>query len=151
MDGLSDMENVIESIFPQSNIQHCLVHVQGNISHKARVADRKQITSDFKQVYRSKDKKTAQKELDSFIGKWGKKYPSIKNSLISNQHLLTFYDYPETVRSTIYTTNLIEGNNNQLKRNFKKKEKFPNKQSQEKYLVCEFNKYNEKTYKSRSS
>lgn len=144
MDGLSGMENVIEDIFPQSNIQRCLVHIQRNISNKARVADRKQIATDFKQVYKSRDKKTAQKELDSFIGKWGKKYPSISKSLISNQHLFTFYDYPESVRSTIYTTNLIEGNNKQLKRNFKKKEQFPNEQSQEKYLVCEFNKYNEK-------
>ena len=108
------------------------------------MADRKQIAIDFKQVYWSKDKKTAQKKLASFIGKWGKKYPSIKNSLISNQLLLTFYDYPKSVRSTIYTTSLKEGNNKRLKRNFKKKEKFPNNQSQKKYLVCEFNKFKEK-------
>ncbi|WP_273169101.1 transposase, partial [Dubosiella newyorkensis] len=61
-----------------------------------------------------------------------------------SEHLFTFYDYPSCVRSTIYTTNLIEANNKQLKRNFKKREQFPTEQSQEKYLVSEFNKYNEK-------
>ena len=58
--------------------------------------------------------------------------------------MFTYYEYPECVRATIYTTNLIEGNNKQLKRDFKKKEQFPTEQSEEKYLVMQFNKYNER-------
>ena len=61
----------------------------------------------------------------------------------SNQNLMTFYDYPSVVKASIYTTNLIEGLNKQIKRKFKLKEQFPTELSIEKYLVAQFNKYNE--------
>ena len=67
----------------------------------------------------------------------------VKN-LSNKEKLFTFYHYPKCVRQTIYSTNLIEANNKQLKRNFKKKEQFPTEQSEEKYLVVQFNLYNEK-------
>ena len=60
-------------------------------------------------------------------------------SLSSNENLFTFYDYPECVRQTIYSINLIEANNKQLERNFEKKEQFPTEQPEEKYLVSQFN------------
>lgn len=143
-DGLSGMEEAINDLFPRSNIQRCMVHIQRNIKSKCRVKDQSDIMSDFKTVYKADDKEEAQAKFNEFLEKWGKKYPKIKGSLEKTSNLFTFYDYPESVRSTIYTTNLIEANNKQLKRNFKKKEQFPNEQAQEKYLVSEFNKYNQK-------
>ena len=62
----------------------------------------------------------------------------------SNQHLFTFFGYPQEVRSSIYTTNLIEGVYKQIKCKFKLKEQFPTEQSMEKYLVSQFNQYNDK-------
>lgn len=143
-DGLSGMEGAIEEMFPSSNIQRCMVHIQRNIVSSCRVKDRSEITGDFKKVYKAENKEKAKRKLQEFLDKWGAKYPKIKRMLEKSEHLFTFYDYPSCVRSTIYTTNLIEANNKQLKRNFKKREQFPTEQSQEKYLVSEFNKYNEK-------
>lgn len=143
-DGLSGMEEVIGQEFPQAKIQRCLVHIQRNISAKVRVSDRSEIMNDFKEVYGSKTKEEAIKQLEEFNKKWKFKYSSLIKNLNENKNMFTFYDYPESVRHTIYTTNLIEGCNKQIKRNFKKKEQFPTEQSQEKYLVVEFNKYNEK-------
>lgn len=143
-DGLSGMENVIQDVYPNSNIQRCLVHIQRNLCAKTRVSDRKEVCNDFKEVYRSKTKEKALATLEEFKNKWKHKYPSVIKNLSNNTNMFTYYEYPECVRATIYTTNLIEGNNKQLKRDFKKKEQFPTEQSEEKYLVMQFNKYNER-------
>ena len=75
-------------------------------------------------------------------------YEKIIRNLVSfyykNTHLLTYFDYPKEVRHSIYSTNLIEGFNKQLKKKFKLKEQFPTETSMEKYLVSQFNQYNEK-------
>lgn len=143
-DGLSGMEEAIADEFPGASIQRCLAHVQRNIYAKARKSDHKELAADFKKTYRQDDEASAHKALDEFCRKWQKRYPSIAKMLRNNGNMYTFYKYPKSVRGTIYTTNLIEGYNKQLKRNFKKKEQFPNEAAEEKYLVCEFNKYNAK-------
>ncbi|MDD3810630.1 MAG: transposase, partial [Erysipelotrichaceae bacterium] len=78
------------------------------------------------------------------ISKWGKKYPKVAKSLEENSNLFTFYLFPESVRKSIYTTNLIEGFNKQLKRKIKAKEQFPNEEAAEKYIVSQFEQYNQK-------
>ncbi len=143
-DGLSGVEAVIEDTFPMARIQRCIVHVSRNIVSKVRVKDRSEIAKDFKAVYNSDDAETAQSELESFIDKWGKKYPRVAKSLENNSNLFTFYLYPASVRRSIYTTNLIEGYNKQLKRKIKAKEQFPNEQAAEKYIVSQFEQYNQK-------
>lgn len=143
-DGLSGVETVIEETFPMARIQRCLVHVSRNIVSKVRVKDRSEIAKDFKLVYNSDDAEAAQSELKSFIAKWGKKYPRVAKSLENNSNLFTFYLYPASVRRSIYTTNLIEGYNKQLKRKIKAKEQFPNEQAAEKYIVSQFEQYNQK-------
>lgn len=143
-DGLAGMESAIHDIYPESKIQRCIVHVSRNIAAKVRVADRKAILDDFKQVYQSKNLDEAKQELMNFKNKWNRKYPKVIQSLEENKHLFTYYEFPKEVRGSIYTTNLIEGINKQIKRAFKAKEQFPTEQSMEKYLVTQFEKYNEK-------
>ena len=143
-DGLNGMEEVIASVYPMSRIQRCLLHVQRNISSKCRVSDRAEITEDFKAVYTASDKNTAQNQLANFNRKWSRKYPKIIESLRSNTNMFTFYDFPKEIRSSIYTTNMIESYNKQLKRHFKAKEQFPTELSEEKFLVSQFERYNEK-------
>lgn len=63
-------------------------------------------------------------------------------SLINNKDLFIFHDYLGCVREIIYSINMIEANNKKLKRNFKKKKQFTTEQSEEKYLVIQFNRYN---------
>lgn len=143
-DGLHGMKEAIEETFNGSKIQRCLLHVQRNINSKVRVKDRTEISEDFKAVYTSKTKDEAIEVLTKFCKKWNKKYPKVTESISENENLLTFYEYPESVRSSIYTTNMIESYNKQLKRKFKLKEQFPNEDSMERYLICQFEEYNSK-------
>lgn len=133
------MENAINETYPQANIQRCLVHISRNISAKVRVKDRREILQDFKEVYQAKTKEWALDELEVFKDKWKKRYPQLITILESISYLFTFLDYPQEVKKSIYTTNLIEGVNKQIKRKFKLKEQFPTEQSMEKYLVTQFN------------
>ncbi|MDD4244215.1 MAG: IS256 family transposase, partial [Bacilli bacterium] len=143
-DGLVGIEDAISNNYPKADIQRCLVHVDRNIMSKVRVKDRAEIMEDFKEVYRASNKDKASKILDEFLNKWQVRYPKVYDMLIKNQYLLTFYDYPEAIRSSIYSTNLIEGLNKQLKRKIKRKEQFPNEESLEKFLVTQFEEYNGK-------
>lgn len=138
------MENVINETCPQAKIQRCIVHVSGNISAKVRVSDRKETLDDFREVYQSKIKEEAENTLECFKDKWKRKYPQVIKTLENNEHLFTYFDYLKEVKSSIYTTNLIERVNKQIKRKFKVKEQFPTEQSMEKYLVSQFEQYNEK-------
>ena len=77
------------------------------------------------------------------VEKWKKKYPKIV-PLLLNPAMLTFYNFPSSIRRSIYSTNLIEGFNKQLKKYTKRKEQFPNEESLERFLVTQFNQYNQK-------
>lgn len=141
-DGLTGIENVIHKSFPNSDIQRCMVHISRNISSKVRVKDRKEVLDDFKNVYAARDFNEANKALETFLNKWEKKYSKLIQNLKQQEYMLTFYQYPKEIRSSIYSTNLIEGFNKQLKRKTKRKEQFPNETSLEKFLVTIFSKYN---------
>ena len=141
-DGLTGIEDTILETYPKADIQRCLVHVARNISHKVRVKDRLEVMNDFKKVYRSDDLQTAKNHLEQFENKWRKVYPRMIDILQKNQYLLTFYNYPEEIRSSIYSTNIIEGFNKHLKRKTKVRIQFPTMDSLEKHLVSLFDEYN---------
>lgn len=140
-DGLHGMKEAVQESFPYSRFQRCLLHVSRNIASKVRVSDRKEILNDFKDVYSKQTLEQARTQLDLFLDKW-KKYQRVLDIFEKNDDLFTFYSYPESVRKSIYVSNLIESYNKKLKRSFKKKEQFPTETSMEKYLVMEFEEYN---------
>lgn len=142
-DGLTGIEDSIHAIYPNAQFQQCCVHISRNIAHKVRVSDRKEICDDFKQVYQATYKEEAIKQLDFMIDKWKKQYPQVIK-LLMNPAILTFYNFPTSIRRTIYSTNLIEGFNKQLKKYTKRKEQFPNEESLERFLVSQFNHYNQR-------
>lgn len=146
-DGLSGIADSIHAIYPNAQFQQCCVHISRNIAHKVRVRDRKEICDDFKQVYQATYKEEAVRQLDFMIDKWKKQYPQVIKMLM-NPAILTFYNFPTSIRRTIYSTNLIEGFNKQLKKYTKRKEQFPNEESLERFLVSQFNQYNQ-TFLSR--
>jgi transposase-like protein len=141
-DGLTGIEDVIHKTFPKSDIQRCIVHIGRNIASKVRVKDRREILDDFKKVYRAETHEKAKEQLSAFIEKWEKSYKKMTTLICNQKYLLTFYKYPKEIRASIYTTNLIEGFNKQLKRKSKRKEQFPNEESLEKFLVTIFSEYN---------
>lgn len=142
-DGLSGIEESIHSVYPNAQFQQCYVHVSINIAHKVRIRDRKEICEEFKAVYQATSKEEALAQVDFMVKKWGKQYPRVVNLLL-NPAIVTFYNFPPTIRRTIYSTNLIEGFNKQLKRYTRRKEQFPNEDSLERFLVSQFNQYNQK-------
>ncbi|BDP71887.1 hypothetical protein EfmAA94_30600 (plasmid) [Enterococcus faecium] len=97
-----------------------------------------------KAVYQANSKEEANTFLSGMIEKWKKNYPKVTQSLIENQDLLTFYDFPPSIRRTIYSTNLIESFNKQIKRYSRRKEQFQNEESLERFLVSIFDTYNQK-------
>ncbi|MDV4577165.1 IS256 family transposase [Enterococcus faecium] len=142
-DGLSGIDDSIHSVYPNAQFQQCCVHISRNIAHKVRVSDRQEICEDFKLVYQASSKEEANNQIRFMIDKWKKQYPRVVK-LLMNPAILTFYNFPHVIRRTIYSTNLIEGFNKQLKKYTKRKEQFPNEESLERFLVSQFNNYNQK-------
>ena len=142
-DGLSGINDSIHSVYPNAQFQQCCVHISRNIAHKVRVSDRQEICSDFKLVYQASSKEEANNQIRFMIDKWKKQYPRVVK-LLMNPAILTFYNFPPSIRRTIYSTNLIEGFNKQLKKYTKRKEQFPNEESLERFLVSQFNNYHQK-------
>ena len=142
-DGLSGINDSIHSVYPNAQFQQCCVHISRNIAHKVRVSDRQEICNDFKLVYQAASKEEAMNQISFMIDKWKKQYPRVVK-LLMNPAILTFYNFPPSIGRTIYSTNLIEGFNKQLKKYTKRKEQFPNEESLERFLVSQFNNYNQK-------
>ena len=142
-DGLSGINDSIHSIYPNAQFQQCCVHISRNIAHKVRVSDRQEVCNDFKLVYQAASKEEAMNQISFMIDKWKKQYPRVVK-LLMNPAILTFYNFPPSIRRTIYSTNLIEGFNKQLKKYTKRKEQFPNEESLERFLVSQFNNSHQK-------
>ena len=142
-DGLSGIHDSIHSVYPNAEFQQCCVHVSRNIAHKVRIKDRKEICDDFKTIYQASSKEEASEQVAFMVEKWRKQYPRVVK-LIMNPAILTFYNFPPSIRRTIYSTNLIECFNKQLKKYTKRTEQFPNEESLERFLVSQFNEYNQK-------
>lgn len=143
-DGLKGIIDCIFTIFPNAQYQSCCVHISRNIAHKVRVTDRAEICEDFKSVYRSANREEGEKALNDFVKKWKLAYPKVTKSLIENPYTLTFYSFPKSIWRSIYSTNLIESFNKQIKKYSKRKEQFPNEESLERFLVSQFDIYNQK-------
>ena len=143
-DGLKGITDRIFEVFPNSRYQSCCVHLSRNIAHKVRVTDRLEICEDFKSVYRSENREMGEKALEDFVKKWTSAYPKVTKSLMENPYIFTFYSFPKSIWRSIYSTNLIESFNKQIKKYSKRKEQFPNEESLERFLVSQFDIYNQR-------
>ena len=135
VDGLTGFPQAIEAVFPQTEIQQCVIHQIRNSTKFVSYKDLKELMKDLKFVYTAPDEATAQAKLAEFAEKWDAKYPKISKSW--NEHwceLSTYFKYPEPVRRLIYTTNTIEGFNRQLRKVTKSKSVFPTDESLMKML-----------------
>ncbi len=143
-DGLKGITDSIFSVYPDARYQTCLVHLSRTITHKVRVADRAEICGDFKAVYRAESAEDGQKALDSFCSKWQAAYPKVTNPLAENPYIFTFYSFPKSIWRSLYSTNLIESFNKQIKKYTKRKEQFPHEEALERFLVSQFEDYNQR-------
>lgn len=121
-DGLNGMTEAIKSVYPLAKHQSCLVHVGRNIAQNVRTKDRNKVMDDFKSVYdANKTLQQCQDALNEFCNKWGGTYKYINEDVRFHKDLLTYFDFPAAIRKSIYTSNIIEGFNSQLKVKTKKR------------------------------
>lgn len=135
VDGLTGFPEAISAVFPKAEIQQCIIHQIRNSTKFLSYKDIKELMADLKKVYGAIDEKTALEELENFATKWDSKYPKISASWYSHwPELATYFKYPQSVRTLIYTTNAIENFNRQLRKVTKSKAVFPNDDSLMKML-----------------
>ncbi|MGL5189231.1 MAG: IS256 family transposase [Cetobacterium sp.] len=126
VDGLTGFSNAIEAVYPQTQIQQCIIHQIRSSTQFVSYKDIKALIADLKLVYKAATEENALLNLELFDEKWGKKYPKIAISWKNNwPRLSTYFKYPQEIRTLIYTTNTIEGYNRQLRKVTKNKSVFP--------------------------
>ncbi len=130
VDGLKGFPEAIETIFPQTQVQLCVVHQIRNSLRYVGSKNQKEFMVDLKRVYKAVNKDQAEAELDTLESKWNDKYPIVIKSWRNNwERLSHFFKYPEEIRRIIYTTNTIEAVHRQFRKLTKTKGSFPNQNS----------------------
>lgn len=125
IDGLKGFPEAIHTVFPQTEVQLCIVHQIRNSLKYVSYKDQKAFMKDLKQVYKATSKDLAEHKLLELDEKWGKRYPIVIQSWQNNwEKLSTYFKYPEEIRRIIYTTNIIEGVHRQFRKLTKTKGAF---------------------------
>ena len=135
VDGLKGFPEAINSVFPQTVVQTCIVHLVRYSLNFVSWKDRKAVASDLKKVYRAETAILAEANLTEFEGKWDGKYPTIGQSWRRNwENVIPFFVFPEDIRRIIYTTNAIESLNMRLRKIIKNRGHFPGDDSASKLI-----------------
>ena len=148
-DGLAGMRDAIKRQFPEAEHQQCWVHLSRTVARYIRNKDRKNVLDDLKSVYRTTSENEARKALAEFLAKYGKRYPKLAGIFErAKESLYSFYKFPEAIRKSIYTTNMIERSNKGLKHKSKAKEQFPNEDALDRFVCCYYSDLN-RSYSER--
>ena len=135
VDGLKGFPDAIQTVFPQTQIQLCIVHQVRNSVKFVPWKDYKPVTADLMRIYQSVTEEEALVALDQFSACWDDKYPQISRSWRANwDNLNTLFNYPEDIRKAIYTTNAIESLNSVIRKVIKKRKLFPTDDSARKVV-----------------
>ena len=125
IDGFTSFTDVIEVVFPHTEIQHCIIHQIRNTTRYVSYKGINALMADLKRVYEAVDEEAALQELGCFDEIWSSMYPKITDNWREKWvHLSTYFKYPQAVRTLIYTTNTIESFNRQLRKVTKNKDIF---------------------------
>jgi putative transposase len=127
VDGLTGFPKAIETVFPQAQVQLCIVHqVRASLNYVSW-KQRKAVAADLQLIYRASTTDDAYFKLEAFAEKWDGAYPTISQMWRRNWEYLTpFFAYPADIRKVIYTTNAIESLNMSLRKVIKTRGSFPN-------------------------
>ena len=130
VDGLTGFPDAINAVFPQTQIQLCVVHLVRNSLKYVPWKHMKAVSLDLKAIYGAANEEDALEALARFDEKWGKLYPTIPELWRRHwQNIVPFLAYPPFIRKAIYTTNAIEAANRQIRKVIKTKGLFPNDQA----------------------
>ena len=144
-DNLSSFSKAINTVFPQTNQQLCVIHQIRNSTKYVSYKDIKALMVDLKLIYGATTLEEAEFQLEVFAEKWDKKYPQIARSWRENWLELTeYFKYPAEVRRLIYTTNAVEGFHRMLRKFTKTKTSFPTEEALRKSIFLSINEISKK-------
>lgn len=126
VDGLKGFPEAIETVFPKTDVQLCIVHLVRYSLNYVSWKLRKDVAADLRTIYSATTVEDAEQQLAEFEDKWGEAYPPIVQSWRRNwARIIPFFDYPPEIRKVIYTTNAIESVNMSLRKITKNRGSFP--------------------------
>ena len=135
VDGLKGFPDAINTAFPDTQIQLCIVHMVRNAMKYVPWKDYKPVAADLKRIYQSVTEEEALLALGQFSDRWDAKYPQISRSWRAHwENINTLFNYPEDIRKAIYTTNAIESLNSVIRKAIKKRKLFPTDDSAKKVV-----------------
>lgn len=127
VDGLKGFPEAIESVFPQTQVQLCIVHLVRHSLSFVGWKERKQVAAELRTIYRAATAAEAAQRLTEFAAKWEAKFPMISRSWRANwERVIPLFAFPPEIRKVIYTTNAIESMNMSLRKVTKARGSFPN-------------------------
>lgn len=143
-DGLIGLEDAFLSIFPDADIQRCVIHKMRSTMNKVRKKDQSALSFALKNVYQCDNYEEASEAFDTVKKEWGTTYRKELNSWEEDLPvLLTFLRYPKAIQKYLYTTNLIERTNKEVRKRLKTMNSLPNIEAAEKIVYLTVLNYNE--------
>ena len=126
VDGLKGLPEAIETVFPKTEVQLCIVHLVRQSLNYVGWKQRKEVAGDLKLIYSAATRDEAELRLEEFARKWDSRYPTISPGWRRNwERIVPFLAYPDEIRRVIYTTNAIESVNRGLRKIIKNRGSFP--------------------------
>lgn len=156
-DGISNLEDSLNKVYPKAMLQKCVVHKIRSIIVKVRATDKKHMASDLRHIFDLDNPnltfEEGKKRVDEFITKWEKQYPFIKHKFDSSilHHYFEYLKFPMIIRRLIYTTNWIERLNKHLRKVERNRNSFPNEDSAINLFYMAVIEFEEKVYKYKVS
>lgn len=139
IDNLKGFAEAINSVYPQTVIQSCIVHQVRNSVKYVASKNQKEFIADLKRIYQAVNKETAERELLNLEEKWGGQYPVVVKSWQDNwDKLSAYFQFTAPIRKLIYTTNTVEGYHRQVRKVTKNKGVFTNDTALEKLVYLAY-------------
>lgn len=134
-DGLTGLPDAVTAVFPDTVVQTCVVHVIRNAMRFVSYQNRKKLAEDMRTMYTAPSVEAAEIALRELDRQWGQKYPGVIDVWKRAwNEFIPFLDYPPELRRVVYTTNLIESINFQLRKVTKTRGHFPSDEAAMKLL-----------------
>lgn len=145
VDGLKGFPEAIESIYPKTQVQLCIIHMVRHSLKYVGWKERKAVAADLRAVYTAATAEAAEQALDAFEQKWAPRFPSIVKSWRTNWvNVIPFFSYPPEIRKVIYTTNAIESIQSSLRKMTRQRGAFPNQDSVRKVIYLALSRISKK-------
>jgi len=130
VDGLTGFADAIEAVYPQTQVQLCVVHLVRNSLKYVPWKQQREVAADLKLIYQASTVEQAEDALTAFAQKWEERYPTISQLWLRHwERIIPFFAYPPDIRRVVYTTNVIESLNRSLRKVLKNKGSFPDDES----------------------